>query len=314
MRFGLWIEPEMVSADSDLFRAHPDWAIGVPGRPRTESRQQLVLDLGRPGGRRPPGRRPQRGPRERADLVHQVGHEPQHHRAVRPRPRARAPGRVPPSLHPRPVRALSAADRPVPGGAVRVVRERGRPVRSRDARLRAAGVDERRHRCRRAPVDPVGDLDRLPAELHGRPRLGRAEPSDRAGSRRSRHARRWRSSGCSATSSTRPRYRPRSAPRSTAQVAFYARHRETFQRGRFHRLESPFAGDRDRVSWMVVAPDGATAIVGVYRILNRPSPEVRHVRLRGLDPDCGLSRLGRARRPTTTSSSARTSASGRAPS
>ena len=47
LRFGLWIEPEMVSADSDLFRAHPDWAIGVPGRPRTESRQQLVLDMGR---------------------------------------------------------------------------------------------------------------------------------------------------------------------------------------------------------------------------------------------------------------------------
>ena len=46
--FGLWIEPEMVNADSDLFRAHPDWAIGVPGRERTESRQQLVLDFARP--------------------------------------------------------------------------------------------------------------------------------------------------------------------------------------------------------------------------------------------------------------------------
>ena len=57
MSFGLWIEPEMVSERSDLFEAHPDWAIGVPGRPRTESRQQLVLDMGRPGGRRPPRRR-----------------------------------------------------------------------------------------------------------------------------------------------------------------------------------------------------------------------------------------------------------------
>src|SRR4029079_7198182 len=43
-----WIEPEMVNADSDLFRAHPDWAIGVPGRERTESRQQLVLEYARP--------------------------------------------------------------------------------------------------------------------------------------------------------------------------------------------------------------------------------------------------------------------------
>jgi alpha-galactosidase len=48
MSFGLWIEPEMVSPDSDLYRAHPDWAIGVPGLAQTESRQQLVLDLGRP--------------------------------------------------------------------------------------------------------------------------------------------------------------------------------------------------------------------------------------------------------------------------
>ena len=46
--FGLWIEPEMVSARSGLFGAHPDWAIGIPGRPRTESRQQLVLDMSRP--------------------------------------------------------------------------------------------------------------------------------------------------------------------------------------------------------------------------------------------------------------------------
>ena len=48
LRFGIWIEPEMVSERSRLFEAHPDWAVGVPGRPRTESRQQLVLDMSRP--------------------------------------------------------------------------------------------------------------------------------------------------------------------------------------------------------------------------------------------------------------------------
>ncbi len=48
LRFGLWIEPEMVSERSRLFEAHPDWAIGIPGRPRTESRQQFVLDMSRP--------------------------------------------------------------------------------------------------------------------------------------------------------------------------------------------------------------------------------------------------------------------------
>ncbi len=47
MKFGLWFEPEMISPDSDLYRAHPDWCIHIDGRPRSQSRQQLVLDLSR---------------------------------------------------------------------------------------------------------------------------------------------------------------------------------------------------------------------------------------------------------------------------
>ncbi len=48
LSFGIWFEPEMVSPDSDLYRAHPDWAIQVPGRTPTQSRAQYVLDLSRP--------------------------------------------------------------------------------------------------------------------------------------------------------------------------------------------------------------------------------------------------------------------------
>jgi len=47
LKFGLWFEPEMVSPDSDLYRAHPDWCIHVPNRHRTEARNQLVLDYSR---------------------------------------------------------------------------------------------------------------------------------------------------------------------------------------------------------------------------------------------------------------------------
>jgi len=47
MKFGLWFEPEMVSPDSDLYRAHPDWCLHVDGRARTEARNQLILDMGR---------------------------------------------------------------------------------------------------------------------------------------------------------------------------------------------------------------------------------------------------------------------------
>lgn len=47
MQFGLWVEPEMVSVDSELYRKHPDWCIHVPNRPRSEGRNQLVLDYSR---------------------------------------------------------------------------------------------------------------------------------------------------------------------------------------------------------------------------------------------------------------------------
>lgn len=47
MKFGLWIEPEMVNEDSDLYRAHPDWAFTIPGKKPVRSRNQLVLDFSR---------------------------------------------------------------------------------------------------------------------------------------------------------------------------------------------------------------------------------------------------------------------------
>ncbi len=48
MDFGLWVEPEMVNPDSDLYRKHPDWVLHFPGRPESEERNQLLLNLARP--------------------------------------------------------------------------------------------------------------------------------------------------------------------------------------------------------------------------------------------------------------------------
>lgn len=48
LQFGIWFEPEMISPDSDLYRAHPDWAIQIQGREATQSRNQYVLDFSRP--------------------------------------------------------------------------------------------------------------------------------------------------------------------------------------------------------------------------------------------------------------------------
>jgi alpha-galactosidase len=47
MDFGLWVEPEMVNPNSELYRKHPDWVLNFTGRPRTEDRNQLVLNLAR---------------------------------------------------------------------------------------------------------------------------------------------------------------------------------------------------------------------------------------------------------------------------
>ena len=48
MQFGLWVEPEMVNPDSELYRRHPDWVLHMPHRRRTEIRHQLVLNFARP--------------------------------------------------------------------------------------------------------------------------------------------------------------------------------------------------------------------------------------------------------------------------
>lgn len=47
MKFGIWFEPEMISPDSELYKAHPDWAIQIKGRPLTLCREQYVLDYSR---------------------------------------------------------------------------------------------------------------------------------------------------------------------------------------------------------------------------------------------------------------------------
>ena len=48
LKFGIWIEPEMINEDSDLYRRHPDWALKMPGRRPSRTRNQLVLDMTRP--------------------------------------------------------------------------------------------------------------------------------------------------------------------------------------------------------------------------------------------------------------------------
>lgn len=48
LQFGIWVEPEMISEDSDLYRAHPEYAMQIPGRENSPGRNQMLLDLTNP--------------------------------------------------------------------------------------------------------------------------------------------------------------------------------------------------------------------------------------------------------------------------
>ncbi len=284
LRFGLWIEPEMVSADSDLFRAHPDWAIGVPGRPRTESRQQLALDLGRP-----------EVVDHLADAISAVlASAPisyikwdMNRNVTEPYGLGLAPERQG-EFHHRYILGLYELYRRLTDRFPEVLFE---SCASGGGRFDPGMLAYAPQAWTSDDTDAIERLSiqwgtSIPYPLSSMGAHVSAAPNHQTG--------RITSIGTRAAVACFGVFGYELDPTTlsaeeraevTAQVAFYVRHRDTFQRGRFHRLESPFAVDRDRVSWMVVTPDGGSAIVGVYRLLNRPSPEIRHVRLRGLDPD-----------------------------
>jgi alpha-galactosidase len=69
------------------------------------------------------------------------------------------------------------------------------------------------------------------------------------------------------------------------QIEFYKKYREIIQKGIFYRISSPFEKDVNYIAWMIVSEDKKTAIVGRYRVLNKPNPGYERLRLVGLDND-----------------------------
>ena len=162
LEFGLWFEPEMVSPDSDLYRAHPDWCLHVPGRRRTEGRQQLILDLSRKD--------------VQAYIVESVSgilasapityvkwdmnrNMSEIGSALLP---AEPPARDGAPVHARLVQRARADYVGVPERAVRKLLRRRRPLRSRHAVLHAADVDERQLGRGQPLEDPVRHEHRVP--------------------------------------------------------------------------------------------------------------------------------------------------------
>jgi alpha-galactosidase len=281
LRFGLWIEPEMVSPRSRLFETHPDWAIGVPGRPRTESRQQLVLDLSRPevvdqleaaiaailgsasisyvkwdmnrnitephGGSLPPDRQ--------GEFFHRyiLGTYELWRRLTTRFPEilfescAGGGGRFDPGMLAFAPQAWTSDDTDaIERLAIQWGTSHVYPLSSMGAHVSAVPNHQVGRTTPLATRAAVAFFGVFGYELDPRG-LGEAERVE-----------------------------------IREQIAFYREHRELLQRGRFVRLRSPVG--RDDAAWMVVAPDRGRAIVAHVRILQRPVPPPDRLRLRGLDP------------------------------
>ncbi len=284
LQFGLWIEPEMVNADSDLFRAHPDWAIGVPGRARTESRQQLVLDFARPEvvdhiadaliavlsnapvdyikwdmnrnitepwtGTVPPDRQ--------GEMFHRyiLGVYELYRRLIERFPDilfescAGGGGRFDAGLLAFAPQAWTSDDTDaVERLAIQWGTSLAFPVSSMAAHVSAVP----NHQTGR--VAPL--FTRAAVAMFGA--FGyELDPTAMPDADQAEVAR---------------------------QIAWYLDRREVLQLGRFLRLQSPFEGDGNQTAWMAVDDDGAHAVVGFYRVLGHPLPARMRLRLRGLDPE-----------------------------
>jgi alpha-galactosidase len=283
LSFGIWIEPEMVSQRSRLFEAHPDWVVGVPGRPRTESRQQLVLDLSRP---------------EIVDHLYGALSE-----VLASAPISYVKWDMNRTIT-EPFSPSLPADRQGEFFHRYVL-----GVYDLYARLTAAFPDILFESC----ASGGGRFD--PGMLAFAPQAWTSDDTDAIERLRIQ----WGTSlayplsSMGAHLSAVPNHQTgRITPLATraavaffgvfgyeldptvldpeeraavaGQIAFYKEHRELFQRGRFVRLRSPYEGDGNQTAWAVVAPDASRAVVGYYLTLNRPVPAADRLRLRGLDP------------------------------
>jgi alpha-galactosidase len=283
LKFGLWIEPEMISERSQLFAAHPDWAIGVPGRKRTRSRHQLVLDMGR---------------NEIVDHLFDVLSE-----LLAGAPISYVKWDMNRTIT-EPWSLALPADR-----QGEFFHRYMLGVYDLYRRLTEAFPDILFESC----AGGGGRFD--PGLLAFAPQVWTSDNTDAVERLRIQ----WGTSlaypisSMVAHVSAVPNHQiGRVTPLATRaavaffgvlgyeldlttltederrevadQVAFYRDHREVLQFGRFLRLRGPFDGDGNTTAWMSVAPDRRRAVVGFYQVLSVPAPGPDRIRLRGLDP------------------------------
>jgi alpha-galactosidase len=283
LRFGLWIEPEMVSRQSKLFGEHPEWAVGIPSRPRSEGRSQYVLDMARPEvvtylyevisnilGSAPISYvkwdmnrnvtepfSPTLPAWRQGEFAHRyiLGVYDLYDRLTRAFPGilfescASGGGRFDAGMLAYAPQAWTSDDTDaIERLAIQWGTSLAYPISSMAAHVSATPNHQVGRVTSLATRAAVAIFGVFGYEL---------DPTKLSDAERTEIA---------------------------AQTAFYKQRRELFQFGRFHRLRGPLDGDGNVFAWMAVANDRRSAVVGDYQILSRPNPGPRRLRLRGLDP------------------------------
>ncbi len=281
---GLWIEPEMISEDSDLYRAHPDWVLGDSRRTLCRVRGQYMLDFSRP------------------EVVEAIFQQLQqvltgsgvsyikwdHNRSM--------------------TEVFSQGTPAAEQGCVRHRFILG--LYTLYAKLRAAFPEILFESCASggARFDPgmlyfapqawtsddtdaveririqygsslVYPLSSMGAHVSAVPneQVHRCEPL------RTRAAVAY--FGTFGYEMDLTKLNAQEQEEVRRQILFMKRYRRLIQQGDFYRLRDPFAGDGNTAAWMVVSPDRAQALVAYYRILQRPEAGYERLPLMGLDPE-----------------------------
>ncbi|MCL2737054.1 MAG: alpha-galactosidase [Propionibacteriaceae bacterium] len=289
--FGIWVEPEMVNEDSDLFRAHPDWAVTTPGRTPAQGRHQLVLDLTRA--------------EVRDHIVEQVGRVIDSTRATyvkwdfnRPLSDGFSAGLASQGefFH-RYVLGLYEILRRIFWARPHVLLE---SCASGGNRFDLGMLCFSPQIWASDDTDPV---ERLAIQqglsyLYPQSAMG-AHISD------SPHQQTLRNTplttrfnvaafGCLGLELDLAMLSRVERAEIREEIAFYKQHRRTFQYGRHHRADRDCGAKPTTVVWTVVAPDGAKALTGLFQTLTSAAEPFDRLPIDGLNP---VSRYRLATRP-----------------
>jgi len=284
MEFGLWFEPEMVSKTSELYKAHPDWVIHVENRRISHGRNQFVLDFSR---------------REVVDFIHSLMAE-----VLQDAPISYVKWDM--NRYMTEIGSLA-----LPANRQREVAHRYiLGVYSLYERLTTDFPEVLFESC-------AGGGSRFdPGLLHYAPQGWTSDNTDAVERLKIQYGTSlvYPISSMGAHVSAVPNHQvgrvtsletrantayfgvfgyeldvtmmtDEEKEQVKEQIAFYKKHRLLIQQGQFYRLESPFAGDGNCTSWMVVSEDQDEAMLGYYQVLSRPNPGLTRVIFKGLNPE-----------------------------